>query len=211
MRIIDISLPLSTDIPVWPGDPKLRLDRLKDLASGDGVTVSHLSMCVHTGTHIDAPAHFLEGGAYLRDLDLTPFIGPAQVVHIADVDAVTPEHLERLSLAASTERLLVRTRNSELWRAADKNFRSDFVAFTSEAAEWLAERRLQLVGIDYLSVQRFQDPAPTTHELLLGAGTVLLEGLNLMDVAPGRYQLCCLPLSIPEAEGAPARAVLISQ
>ncbi len=204
---LDISLMISPDLPRWPGSPATELRRRRDMARGDAVNDSTLFCGVHTGTHVDAPRHFLADGADVTQLPLDALIGPAVVVALPDVDAVTVDDLEALNLPPDTQRLLLRTRNSEGWKRGDREFHADFVALTVDAARWVAARGIRLIGVDYLSVQIFRGD-PQTHIALLDAGVVIVEGLNLADVAPGTYELICLPLKLAGAEGAPARAVL---
>lgn len=204
---LDISLTLSTDLPRWPGSPALELRRRRDMVCGDSCNDSDLSCNLHTGTHVDAPLHFLADGADVTALALDTLIGPVVVAALPKVNAITADDLEALDLPIDTQRLLLRTRNSEGWRRGEREFRRDFVALTADAAHWVAERGIQLIGVDYLSVQRFHD-GPETHIALLQAGVVILEGLNLAQVAPGDYELICLPLKLAGAEGAPARVIL---
>jgi arylformamidase len=204
---LDISLTISADLPHWPGSPLIELTRRRDMAQGDPVNDSVLTCGVHTGTHVDAPLHFLANGADVTDLSLEALIGPAIVATLPDVEAITAHDLEALNLPADTQRLLLRTRNSEGWQRGDCTFRPDFVALTTDAAHWVVARGIRLIGIDYLSIQRFRDN-PETHIALLQAGVVIVEGLNLAGIEPGDYELICLPLKLANAEGAPARAVL---
>ena len=206
-ELIDISIPLAPGIPVWPGSVGYALTRSSCPENGDPVMNSTLGMDVHVGTHVDAPCHFIPGGAGSEALPLDVVIGPVRVAALDEVECVTPEVLSALDLEPDVTRLLLRTRNSKLWSCGEQEFRRDFVALTAEAARWLVEHGIELVGIDYLSVQRFGDPS-LTHEILLGAGIVVLEGLNLASVAPGNYELICLPLRLVGSDGAPARAVL---
>jgi arylformamidase len=204
---LDISLTISSDLPRWPGSPPTELSRRRDIGRGDAVNDSVLVCGVHAGTHVDAPLHFLADGADVTRLALDALIGPAVVAALPDVDAVTAADLEALNLPTDTRRLLLRTRNSEGWRRGDREFRPDFVALSVDAARWVVARGLRLIGVDYLSVQIFRGD-PQTHIALLQAGVVIVEGLNLAEVAPGGYELICLPLKLAGAEGAPARAVL---
>ncbi len=204
---IDITLTLSPDLPRWPGSPPIELTRRRDMARGDHVNDGALSFGLHSGTHVDAPVHFLAAGADVTHLALDALIGPAVVAVLPAVDSVTARDLEGLNLPTDTRRLLLRTRNSEEWRREVREFRKDFVALTADAARWVVERGLRLIGVDYLSVQRFHDD-PQTHITLLQAEVVILEGLNLAAVEPGTYELICLPLKLAGADGAPARAVL---
>jgi len=204
---LDISLAISPDLPHWPGSPRVELSRRRDMGQGDAVNDSVLLCGVHTGTHVDAPLHFLADGADVTQLALDALIGPAFVAALPDVDTVTARALDALNLPNDTQRLLLRTRNSEGWRRRDREFRTDFVALTADAARWAVARGLRLIGVDYLSVQVFRGD-PQTHIVLLQAGVVIVEGLNLAGVTPGSYELICLPLKLAGAEGAPARAVL---
>lgn len=204
---IDISLPVSPDLPVWPGCPRVEFQRRLALSRGDAINDTNLRCNVHTGTHIDAPLHHLANGATVTDLPLDAFIGPAVVADLSDVEVVTPEALEQAALPVGTQRLLIRTRNSRLWVEGVREFRTDFVALTAEAAQWVVDRGLRLIGVDYLSVQRFHD-GPETHLILFRGGVVIVEGLNLAHVPAEEYELICLPLRLVGVEGAPARAIL---
>lgn len=204
-------MPVASSLPVWPGDRKPAIELVMSLESGDSFNVSHLSMNVHTGTHVDAPSHFIKGGTTVDALSLEALIGPAYVGYLPDVEQIFPTDLEGLEIPQQTKRLLLRTRNSQLWTQGAREFTPDYAALTPKAAEWIVKRGVWLVGVDYLSVQRFHDAEPTTHKVLLEAGVVILEGLNLSTIAPGSYQLLCLPLKLAGCEGAPARAVLVEE
>ncbi|MBE0577393.1 MAG: cyclase family protein [Desulfuromonadales bacterium] len=205
-KIIDISLPLIEELPVWPGSPKFELVQVSRLGF-DGCNETRLSLGSHTGTHIDAPRHFVENGATVDQLSLEVLVGEAYVVECTATREISAEILERLTLPSKVERLLFKTGNSDLWSLGQKAFFEDFAALTLDGAEWLVQKGVTLVGIDYLSIQRFHD-SNATHEVLLGAGVVVLEGLNLAGVTQGLYDLTCLPLYVVGAEGAPARAIL---
>ena len=211
MKIIDISLPMMPTLPVWPGDPEIVLRQTKSLEAGDLANVSQLSCSVHTGTHVDAPCHFIQGGGPVDELPLDVLIGPAYVRHLPNVKEISPVDLEKLVLPRHTKRLLLRTRNSDFWQREISEFMSDYTALTPEAAGWVVDRGIRLIGVDYLSVQRFHGAEPTTHRILLGAGVVIVEGLNLYEVPPGSYHLICLPLKLVGSDGAPARAVLLEE
>ena len=209
MRTYDITLTISPDLVVWPGDPAVELARVQKIEEGASSNLSRINMGVHTGTHVDAPLHFLENGGTVEHLDLKMLIGRAYVLHVADdVDLITPELLEKSDIPPRTRRVLFRTRNSQLWTKDHKKFQEDFVAISPEAAEYLINKGVKLVGVDYLSVAPFGDSVPT-HEALLKAEVVIVEGLNLSAVSQGRYTLYCLPLKLAGTEGAPARAVLV--
>jgi arylformamidase len=204
---IDISVPLQAGITAWPGSVGVRVWRTLDLQAGDPVNNSRLDCDVHTGTHVDAPLHHFAEGVDVAALQLDDLIGPACVAQLMDGDSISAVTLEALDLPRSISRLLLKTSNSHAWRTPTAPFRSDYVALTLDAAQWIVARGVRLVGVDYLSVQRFRD-GPETHRVLLAAGVVLLEGVDLSEVDPGDYELICLPLRLVDAEGAPARAVL---
>ncbi len=209
MRILDISLSLSESLVVWPKDPPIEITQPRHFSQGDQVVVSRLDLGAHSGTHVDAPAHFVPGGALLDSIPLERFVGPARVVHVPeDANLITPAVLEAVALPEGTERVLFRTRNSRLWAEGHTTFDEHFCAISEAGAHWLIERGARLVGIDYLSVAPYGDTGPT-HRAFLQSGVVLLEGLDLAGVEPGLYELVCLPLRIAGVEGAPARAILI--
>jgi arylformamidase len=210
MKIHDISLPLSESLVVWPGDPPVRITQPSHLDRGDEYTVSRLELGAHVGTHVDAPAHFVRGGASVDRLALELLVGPAQVVHVPEAAVLTGEVLDGLSIPPDTDRLLFRTRNSERWAEGMGGFHEDYVGFTNAGARWMVARGLKLVGIDYLSISSYDDLMPP-HRTLLGAGVIVVEGLDLRGVAPGAYQLVCLPLKLMGGDGAPARAILIEE
>jgi len=205
MTWIDISLPLQSDMIVWPGDDAVRVEQTMFMGRGDPYNLTHLAMTVHTGTHIDAPRHFLRDGAAMESMPLDVMVGPARVVDVDDAVAVRPEHLP--ADLQRGDRVLFRTLNSTRHQAAPR-FVEEFVFVSKEAAGALADAGVALVGVDYLSVGGFSQDMVETHEILLGAGVWVVEGLRLAHVQPGNYELVCLPLLIPGAEGAPARALL---
>ncbi|MDP6792473.1 MAG: cyclase family protein [Anaerolineales bacterium] len=209
MTYHDISLTLSPDLAVWPGDPQIVFERTSEMAAGAKANVTRIALSAHTGTHLDAPLHFIEHGEDVTTLSLETLIGPAQLVEAADADMINAAVLDSLPIHADTERLIIKTRNSQLWSEAKATFRTDFAAVTASGAIWLVEHGIRLVGVDYLSVAPYGD-STLTHVTLLQAGVIPVEGLNLSAVQPGRYQLICLPLKLGGCEGAPARAVLVS-
>ena len=203
---IDISVPIYPGMVHWPDNPAVRIERIQDLSRGDAANVSRLELGAHTGTHMDAPRHFLAEGAGLDELPLEATIGPARVIPIAHPQAILPEELSAHRLRAG-ERVLFRTRNSgRCWK--NNEFVEDFVYISAAAARFLVQRKVRTVGIDYLSVGGYVHDGVETHQILLGAGIWLIEGLNLAAVKPGAYELICLPLRVVGADGAPARAVL---
>jgi arylformamidase len=194
VRIIDVTVPIQPGMPVYPGDPEVSLTLEQSIADGDPANVSRLDFGLHTGTHVDAPVHFIGGAPGAETLSLDVLIGPAVVVEAPGLD-------DDVALPEGADRIVFKTRNSELW--AKEGFSEDFVEVGLPLARRLAEARVRLVGIDYLSVG---DEA--VHELLLGLGMVVVEGLDLRAVAPGAYRLICAPLKIVGADGAPARVLL---
>ena len=206
MRIYDVTRTLQAGMATWPGEPGPELTPLKQMSAGQPADVSFLSLGVHTGTHVDAPSHFIPGGAAAESLSLGVLVGQVRVVAIEDETAIRVEALERLGLAG-VDRVIFRTRNSDDW--SDFEFREDFVYLEPAAARWLADRGTRLVGVDFLSVESFAAVEPETLRTLLAAGVVIVEGLDLREVVPGDYLLICLPLKLAGADGAPARAVLI--
>ena len=201
---IDISLRLRADMPTWPGSPGVRIRQTRTIASGNPANESTLEMDVHCGTHVEAPLHFIDGADPMGSIPLEVLVGPARVEHLPDAESIGPDELA--GVPPGTERLLLRTRNSELWPSAD-GFREDFVALTLEGARWIADHGIKLVGVDYLSVQRWGDD-PETHRVLMRAGVAILEGIDLGNAPAGDYRLTCLPLRIETTEAAPARAIL---
>ncbi|MBV9004673.1 MAG: cyclase family protein [Solirubrobacterales bacterium] len=203
---IDVSVPISDGMLHWPGNPPVSLRRVLAIEHGDGANVSELSLGVHTGTHVDAPMHFLPSGEDVRSLDLATVVGPARVVAIVDPVSVTREELEAVRPQPG-ERLLLRTVNSSR-RWYEEPFREEFVYVSADAARYLVECGVALVGVDYLSVGGFRVDGEATHHALLEAGVLVVEGLDLVHVEPGRYELVCLPLPLAGSDGAPARALL---
>lgn len=209
MKIFDITVALHPNLPVWPGDPHIILERYRKLSKGDNSNDSRLACSVHCGTHIDAPAHFIENGITIEQLPLNMLVGTAIVFEFPNIDMITPDLLETQNLGPQTKRLLLKTKNSDLWKNPDHEFNQNYVALSAESASWIVNKGIKLVGIDYLSIQMFKDAEPLTHRILLDAGIIILEGLNLREVDPGEYQLICLPLKLAGSDGAPARAILI--
>lgn len=208
MHIYDISLSISADLPVWPGDPAVDIERVSAIDSGDDANVSRIDMGVHTGTHVDAPLHFLKDGGPVDQLDLKTLTGRAYVLDLPAVDAIDARVLKTAEIPPRTRRILFKTRNSEYWEGGDSQFQEDFVAITADGAKYLVERGVRLIGVDYLSVAPYAQSVPT-HKILLAAGVVVVEGLNLSNIEQGRYTLYCLPLKIAGSDGSPARAILI--
>jgi arylformamidase len=177
-----------------------------DLERGDDCTLTALSLGVHSGTHMDAPLHFIRTGRGLDAMPLSAAMGPARVIEIRDRESIKPDILRAHRLKRG-ERILFKTRNSSRAWKTDR-FLKDFVSISEEAAHWLTERRVRTVGIDYLSVAGYASDTAAIHRALLKAGIWIIEGLNLSKVRPGPYELLCLPIKIARSDGAPARALL---
>ncbi len=207
MTIYDISVTISNDLPVWPGDTPIELRYNKHMQDGELYTLSQITTTVHMGSHLDAPLHFVRGGHGVDQIDLNKLIGPCYVVDLPEADSIDAVVLEQAGIPANTTRLLCRTRSSQFWIEAAPVFHTDFVPIDPSGAEWIVAHGIQLVGVDYLSVGAFEGGIPT-HEILLGSGVVPVEGLNLADIEPGEYELICLPLKLKDTDGAPVRAVL---
>jgi arylformamidase len=200
--LIDITVPLRDGMVHYDGNPAVRLKRAQSIAAGDGANVTRLDFGAHSGTHVDAPLHFLDDGAGAADLPLEPLLGPAVVVDALAVEKTLDEDaMRKLMIPFGAERILFKTRNSKLWSSDE--FTRDFVRLDGSGACYLIERGVRLVGIDYLSIG---DHA--AHVAFLTAGVVVVEGLDLGSVDPGQYRLICLPLRVVGSDGAPARAVL---
>lgn len=210
MKIHDISLPVFPGMVVWPDNPQVSVRRFLDMDRGDMATVSELSLGAHTGTHLDAPSHFVRGAAGVDGLSLDLLCGPARVCHAPEAGVLSADVFRKLAVPAGTARLLVRTRNSDLWANDVALFREDYVAVNADGAQWLVDHEIKVIGVDYLSVATYADPV-TPHNILLRAGIIPVEGLNLSGIAPGGYSLYCLPLKLVGADGAPARAILVEQ
>ena len=205
MIIYDVTLPISSGLPVWPGDPPVIIET----TSGAGEPkVSRLSLSSHTGTHVDAPAHFLPGALTVDRLPLKVLIGPAWLADIRGESAIGAAALQDAGIPTGTERLLVRTDNSHQPMRAS-HFDEDFVGITAEGAEWLLTRGVRLVGIDGPSIEPFISAGEPVHRALLAAEVILIEGLALARVPAGACQMLCLPLPVADGDGAPARVILI--
>jgi len=210
MPIYDVSVALSADTPTYPGDPSINISQFLSLADGDPANVSLIHFGAHSGTHVDAPAHFIAGGARVDSLPLKTLIGRAQVVEVPSaIDTITAEFITEHCNTGET-RYLFKTRNSSFWNNNATGFRSDYTSLDAEAARELARVGVKLVGIDYLSIEKFGAETFETHHTLLSQGIVIVEGLDLRQLSAGVYELICLPLRLAggSGDGAPARVVL---
>lgn len=202
---IDVSVPVRDGMVHWPGDPPVEIGLRLSIAAGDAANLTKLSVSAHTGTHMDAPRHFIDDGAGIDSMPLEATVGPARLIEIEDPAVVTADELERHGLDG-VERLLLRTRNSAR-RWWEEDFDGGFVHIEPEAAKLIADAGVLAVGVDYLSVGGMKSGAET-HRVLLGAGVWIIEGLDLTGVGAGDYELVCLPVRLVGADGAPARALL---
>ena len=198
-------MPLDAQLPTYPHNTPFTLEAIKRIARGDSSNVSTLHMSAHAGTHVDAPRHFFDNLPGTEALPLDLLIGRARVVEVASQTGITAEDLDPFDLAGDV-RLLIKTRNSSFWGSPE--FHEDYVGVTASGATWLVEHGVKVVGVDYLSVEQFKNVGKPAHHILLGAGVVVIEGLNLSEVEPGVYEMVCLPLRIVGSDGAPARVVL---
>lgn len=209
MKIIDISVPIKNNMVVWPGDPSVNNQKVNDIEAGDDANVTTICMSAHTGTHIDAPNHFVQGGQRIENLDLNVLIGEVEVIEIGpSIELINAKVLEDLIKEKWPIRVLFRTRNSERNLLGQDHFSEDFVAVSKDAANYLVKRGVKLVGIDYLSIAPFEDSV-NPHVSLLKNEIVILEGLDLSHVKAGVYHLIALPLKLEGSDGAPARVILI--
>jgi arylformamidase len=198
VEIIDVSVPVRPGMAVYPGDPTVTLERVASLAGGDIANISRLALGVHTGTHVDAPVHFIDGAPAVDALPLDVLLGPARVVDLTSAERLDAAAFDGVDLP---KRVLLKTRNSELWKL--DSFAENFLSLTADAARVLVDAGVRLVGIDYLSIG---DEA--AHSVLLAADVIPIEGLDLRGVEPGEYELVCAPLKLVGSDGAPARVLL---
>jgi arylformamidase len=212
MQLYDISVPLSDATPTYPGDPQIEITNWLTLANGDNANVSLMKFGLHSGTHVDAPAHFIEGGAKVDSLPLESLLGEAEVVEVPQDLRAIDRSFVTANCVSQSQRILFKTSNSAFWSNLQASFREDYVYVDPGAAAWLVDQGVKLVGIDYLSVEQFKSNSFETHQVFLSNGVVVLEGLDLREVPGGVYELICLPLKIAggSGDGAPARVVLRS-
>jgi len=203
---LDITVPVYNGLVHWPGDPAFDGQRKADMSRGDVCNLTKLSMSAHTGTHMDAPLHFVRDGATMDALPIDAVVGQARVIKIDDPAAVQPAELEKYDLQPG-ERILIKTRNSDrAWH--EEPFDEDFVHISAAGGQYLVDRQVRTVGVDYLSIGGYKTDGVECHQIMLGAGIWVIEGLDLSAIAPGKYELACLPMRLRDAEGAPARAIV---
>lgn len=208
VKIYDITVPISAETPIYSGDPGVEISSFKSIADGATANVSQISLGVHTGTHVDAPNHFIDGAKRVHEIDPEKLVGPCRVIRVPDdVVAIEPEHVGDISGIC---RVLFKTRNSSFWAAPEFGFRTDFTYLTLATAKLFVDNGVVLVGIDYLSIEKSGSPGHPVHITLLEEEVVILEGLDLREVPPGDYGMICMPLKYIGAtgDGSPARTML---
>ena len=213
MKIHDVTLTVRPGMTTWGGEPGPEITPLRRIARGDTANVSTITMGDHTGTHVDPPIHFIEGGATVDQLPVDALLGPCVVLEYDGLGNVSADWLESARVPADTKRILIKTSNSRLWDDPTQTFTRDIVAVNASAARWCVQRGVRLVGVDYLTIEP-QGPEKAgypTHHTLLGAGVVIIEGLDLRGIAAGGYELICAPLKIAGGDGAPARVFLLER
>jgi arylformamidase len=212
MRMVDVSLPIGPGMLVWPGNPGVEIAPNQRIADGNDANVSRLSIGTHTGTHVDPPVHFVEGAAGIDRVPVEVLFGPCFVADARGLRGqLGPTELEGLGIPKGTDRLLVRSDNSELWRQEAVSFPDEYVCLSPDGARWIVKSGMRLIGVDFLSVEKRGARGHPTHVELLSNGVVIVEGLDLAEVEPGRYTLAVLPLKIVDGDGGPARAVLLEE
>ncbi len=195
-------------MPIWPGDPPVMIERVREIAKGADANVSRIVCGVHVGTHVDAPVHFIDGSSGVEAIPLRVLTGRAYVVHLPNASVIDENTLQGSGIPPRTRRILFKTSNSDYWADAEHQFKKDFVAIDASGASWLVRKKVKLVGVDYQSVAPYGE-SQETHRILLENGVVVVEGLDLSEVNQGRYTIYCLPLKIIGSDGAPARAILV--
>lgn len=202
---IDVTRPVTAGMIHWPGDPDVEIEKVSDMGKGDICNVTRVTMCVHTGTHMDAPLHFLRDGAGMEEAPLKALMGEARVIAIDDPVSVRRADLVQHDIQRA-ERIIFRTRNVSIeWNS---EFQMDFVHIAADAAQYLADQKVALVGVDYMSVGGFYQDMVETHVALLQSGAWVVENLNLTEISPGEWEIICLPMKIIGSDGAPARVLM---
>lgn len=209
MKIYDVSIPLQSGMLVWPGDDNPEFEQYNAIDNGDIVNSTRIYSSAHIGTHVDAPRHLFNEGRTIDEIPLKVLIGTTMVVDLNNINQIDRQVLSSIKWQNST-RILFKTRNSKYWKSPIHKFEQDFVSLAPDGAEFLLEKKIELVGIDYLSIDLFNADQLPVHKILLKEDVVVIEGLNLAEVPEGLYELICLPIKILGSDGAPARAILRS-
>ena len=205
MQLYDATLAIHEKMAVFPGDPPFKKEPVFQIQTGDDFNLTRITMGTHLGTHVDPPAHFIENGATVDQLSLETLVGPGVVADLRGCSQIDRRALEKASIA-DYKRVLMKTDNGPL--LLESSFHKDYVQLTEDGARYLVERKVCLVGIDYLSIEHHENPGSPVHPLLLEAGVLVAEGVHLLEIPPGEYEIFCLPLKIKSADGAPARILL---
>ncbi|MDA7818348.1 cyclase family protein [Sulfurimonas sp.] len=204
--IYDITLGISNSTITWPGNPKVNISKKNSIASGDICNVTNIDIGAHTGTHIDAPYHFVENGKKTESISIDNLIGVCYVLEVETKSLIELKHIENIDFT-KYKKILFKTMNSQY--LLQKEFNENFIALSLDAAEYLIDKGVHLIGIDYLSIESFYSDG-SVHKKLLGNNIVVLEGINLLEVSEGEYELICLPLKVIGSDGAPSRVILRS-
>ncbi len=209
MKIYDLSILLSEEMHIFPGDPPFTVKKIAEISEGKTANISSITMGSHTGTHIDPPLHFVKDSQGINKIPLDRFVGRAIVIDLYSVETeITEKDLKEFDEKITMgDIVLFKTKNSEMWDGEE--FREDFIYLTKDAGRYLLKKGIKTVGIDYLSIEEYGSKTAPIHHLLLENGVPIIEGLNLKGIKPGEYFFACLPLKIKEGDGAPARAILI--
>lgn len=207
--MIDVTVAMHHDMVVWPGDPPFSEVFISAIAEGGQATVRQITLSTHTGTHLDAPSHFLGEGSGVDAVPLTHLIGAVTVIDTGSLNGITHNDLKQLIPGKEVpSRILFKTQNSHRKIIDELEFHEDFVALDASAAHWLTQHQVTTVGIDYYSIEPFHNPGNPVHQVLLQHGVAILEGIRLIDVEPGRYRLVALPLNLQGLDGSPMRVIL---
>ena len=206
--VFDISVRLGDECVNYPGDPAFSREVMEDLSKGASSEMSKLALSSHSGTHIDVPAHFVPGGKRIDEYSAGDFILPALVIDVKDGESIRACELAGTDIRPG-DAVLFKTRNSTAGLSGNGVFTEGYIYMTPDAADVCVEKGACLVGIDYITIDRYSDRAFPVHHRLLENGVLILEGVDLSAVPPGRYTLFCLPLSIKDGEASPVRAILI--
>jgi arylformamidase len=206
-QVYDVSLILDENLPSWPGDPPAKLERTARIEAGDEYNCSQMFSSLHWGTHVDAPFHFNPQGWTIDQIPLEVLMGTTTVIELGHPAIIKLNHLKKYNLN-SVERLLIKTRNSTYWDEPPLHFQKNYTCLSREVAEYFVRLDLKVVGIDYLSIECYDDPEYPVHKILCKQNIIIIEGLDLRQIRPGQYDMICLPLRIKNGDGAPARILL---
>jgi arylformamidase len=207
-KFYDISVLLHSNLPVWPGGTKVNIFKSSEMANGEICNVTELEIGGHTGTHLDAPLHFVIDGKEINEIPLDLLIGQCLVIYLPNIQKIYKKDLLTANIPADCKRLLIKTDNSALWDDLNHEFYRKYVALSEDAAQYIVDIGIELIGIDYLSISAFDDPPEIVHEILLKQEVVILEGVDLREIQPAVYDLICLPIKVEKADGIMCRAIL---